>query len=327
MAAHVAGWGARLARGGVLFGALDAGGALVGFAILDPVLDAAFDPRLGEVVALYVDARQRGRGVGAALMQAVEARARGAGVERLYVSATPSGPTVDFYRARGFAPTDTPHPGRLAAEPDDIHMLRHLIAPPGREGAAPALHVEVGDITRLAVDAIVNAAGEALLGGGGVDGAIHRAAGPGLLEACRALPEVAPGVRCPTGEARLTPGFALPARHVIHTVGPVWRGGGHDEDALLAACYRACLRLADAHGLATLAFPALSCGVFGFPAGRAADIAVATLAGHGRASRPGRAPSTRRVGGVTDVALVAFDARMQAVLESALRRHAARTGA
>src|ERR1700754_886072 len=98
------------------------------------------------------------------------------------------------------------------------------------------------DITALAVDAIVNAANESLLGGGGVDGAIHRAAGPALLAACRALPEVAPGVRCPTGEARITDGFALPARFVIHTVGPVWHGGSRDEANLLASCYRESLK-------------------------------------------------------------------------------------
>src|SRR5689334_1848884 len=105
------------------------------------------------------------------------------------------------------------------------------------------LQVLQGDITRLSVDAIVNAANERMLGGGGVDGAIHRAAGPELLEACRGVPEVRPGVRCPTGEARITPGFRLPARHVIHTVGPVWRGGSHREPELLASCYGSSLRL------------------------------------------------------------------------------------
>src|SRR5215216_5585529 len=101
-----------------------------------------------------------------------------------------------------------------------------------------------GDITTLDVDAIVNAANEGMLGGGGVDGAIHRAAGPRLLDACRAVPEVRPGVRCPTGESRITPGFDLAARHVIHTVGPVWHGGGRGEAELLASCYRSALALA-----------------------------------------------------------------------------------
>ncbi|MGN6726875.1 MAG: O-acetyl-ADP-ribose deacetylase [Tepidisphaeraceae bacterium] len=132
------------------------------------------------------------------------------------------------------------------------------------------------DITRLAVDAIVNAANERMLGGGGVDGAIHRAAGPALLSACRAVPEVRPGVRCPTGEARVTPGFDLPARFVIHTVGPVWRGGESGEPALLQACYENSLRLALEHGLRTIAFPAISTGVYGYPLGAAAQIAVRT---------------------------------------------------
>lgn len=133
------------------------------------------------------------------------------------------------------------------------------------------------DITRLALDAIVNAANRALLGGGGVDGAIHRAAGPRLLEACRALPEQAPGVRCPTGEARITPGFDLPAAHVIHTVGPVWRGGSHDEPALLGACYRHAVQLAREHGLGSIAFPAISCGAYGYPPELAAAVACASL--------------------------------------------------
>lgn len=148
----------------------------------------------------------------------------------------------------------------------------------------PELQVLHGDITTCAVDAIVNAANVALAGGGGVDGAIHRAAGPALARACRALPERAPGVRCPTGAAVLTPGFALPARHVIHTVGPVWRGGGDDEAALLAACYRNCLALAEAHGLTTIAFPAISCGVYGYPPAAAVEIAVATVRRHAAAA-------------------------------------------
>ncbi|NYZ62434.1 O-acetyl-ADP-ribose deacetylase [Luteimonas deserti] len=134
-----------------------------------------------------------------------------------------------------------------------------------------------GDITRCDVDAIVNAANEAMVGGGGVDGAIHRAAGPDLLRACRALPLVRPGVRCPTGSARITPGFGLPARHVIHTVGPVWRGGQSGEADLLAACYRSSLDLAAEHALTSLAFPAISCGVFGYPHAAAVAVAVAEV--------------------------------------------------
>ena len=121
------------------------------------------------------------------------------------------------------------------------------------------------DITTLHVAAIVNAANERMLGGGGVDGAIHRAAGPELRRACMQVPEVRPGVRCPTGEARITPAFALPAQYVIHTVGPVWRGGTHHEPRLLASCYRNSLAVAAEHQLQSIAFPAISCGVFGYP--------------------------------------------------------------
>jgi O-acetyl-ADP-ribose deacetylase len=168
--------------------------------------------------------------------------------------------------------------------------------------------VITADITRLALDAIVNAANPGLLGGGGVDGAIHRAAGPALLAACRALPEVEPGVRCPTGEARLTPGFTLPARYVIHTVGPVWHGGHHGEATLLADCYHACIALAVEHDLRSIAFPAISCGVYGYPPEQAASVAIAALR-----DRLAKHPTL-------DVQLCCFGDHMAAIWQHALNR-------
>jgi O-acetyl-ADP-ribose deacetylase (regulator of RNase III) len=169
------------------------------------------------------------------------------------------------------------------------------------------ISVQQGDITTCPVDAIVNAANEQMLGGAGVDGAIHRAAGPQLLSACREHSEVRPGVRCPTGEARITPGFKLPAKYIIHTVGPVWHGGAMREDELLASCYRAALTLAANQELSSIAFPAISCGVYRFPPERAARIAVREVRDHFASHTS-----------VQQVILVAFDGAMKDVLLRAL---------
>ena len=183
----------------------------------------------------------------------------------------------------------------------------HAVPYPGLMNQDQRLSVVQADITRLTVDAIVNAANERMLGGGGVDGAIHRAAGGQLLDACRAVAEVAPGVRCPTGEARLTPGYLLPARFVIHTVGPVWQGGNASEAELLASCYRSSLDLATRHGLRSIAFPAISCGVFGYPPSQAARIAV-------RETRAFLDEAPR----FEQILLAAFDASAFATLQAAL---------
>lgn len=135
----------------------------------------------------------------------------------------------------------------------------------------PTIRAVQADITTLSIDAIVNAANEALSGGGGVDGAIHRAAGPRLLAACEAL------MGCATGQAKLTPGFDLKARYVIHTVGPVWRGGTSNEAQLLASCYRQCIDIANRNTISSIAFPAISTGVFGYPVEDAAKVAIATV--------------------------------------------------
>lgn len=157
------------------------------------------------------------------------------------------------------------------------------------------------DITRLSTDAIVNAANSSLLGGGGVDGSIHRAAGPALLAHCRAIGG------CPTGEARITPAFDLPSKWIIHTVGPVWHGGTRGEPELLAACYRNSLTLAAAHSIRTIAFPAISCGAYGYPAAQACTIAVRTI-------RMFEAETTS----LEQILLVAYDDQIASLMKQAL---------
>lgn len=165
------------------------------------------------------------------------------------------------------------------------------------------IEITKGDITKFRADAIVNAANTSLLGGGGVDGAIHRAAGPGLLAECRKLHG------CETGKAKITAGHRLPARYVIHTPGPVWRGGTAGEDGLLASCYRSCLQLAERHGCRTVAFPSISTGAYRFPLERAAAIAIREISAFLRTSRT-----------VRGVTLVCFDSRAAAAYEAALER-------
>jgi O-acetyl-ADP-ribose deacetylase (regulator of RNase III) len=170
------------------------------------------------------------------------------------------------------------------------------------ESVSSRISIIAGDITQQRVEAIVNAANTTLLGGGGVDGAIHRAAGPELLAECRALGG------CATGQAKITRGYRLPAKWVIHTVGPVWHGGNHGEDELLASCYRSCFALVEQHGIKTVAFPAISAGAYGFPMDRAARIAVRETKSFLERNRP-----------VEKVILVCFGAGALEVHEAALR--------
>ena len=173
-----------------------------------------------------------------------------------------------------------------------------------------------GDITTLAVDAIVNAANQVMLGGGGVDGAIHRAAGRELFEACLKVPEVRPGVRCPTGEARITPGFKLPAKFVVHTVGPVYRDGQHGEPEKLAACYRNSLALAAENGCKSIAFPCISTGVYGYPIEAAAQIAVREVREFFAASTSARCATADKKNAEMEVIFCCFSERDVKVYQS-----------
>ena len=167
----------------------------------------------------------------------------------------------------------------------------------------PNIEIILGDITRQSVDAIVNAANCSLLGGGGVDGAIHRAAGPELLAECRTLHG------CETGKAKITKGYRLPAKYVIHTPGPVWHGGGYGEPELLASCYRSCLELASQNGCETVDFPSISTGVYHFPLDKASEIAIGTIAAYLREH-----PEIRRV------RMVCFDERTKSFYDRALEK-------
>lgn len=173
-----------------------------------------------------------------------------------------------------------------------------------RVGASGRVGMSVGDITEWAGDAVVNAAKETLLGGGGVDGALHEAAGPGLVEECRGIAEVRPGVRCQTGEARITGGHALSSAHVIHTVGPVYAAHAPENAReLLCQCYRNCLSIANEKGFKSIAFPAISCGAFGYPVSEAARMALASVESH--------------VGTLEEVHFILYDSQTMQIFQEA----------